>query len=116
LATFTPEGLIDERILALASRVEFITDETARGPESASSGGLEIKTRTSTWSRSVAYPFGSPQRPMSSEQLTGKFLDCARLATVAPSEDSLRRIVDRVMHLEEVDDVGATIMDLIGER
>jgi 2-methylcitrate dehydratase PrpD len=116
LATYSPDRLVDERILALAARVEFNTDETARGPESASSGTLEVRTSTSSWFRSVTHPYGSPQRPMSPEQLIKKLLDCASLATMAPSADSLRRIVDRVMYLEEVDDVGSTVLGLIGER
>jgi hypothetical protein len=35
---------------------------------------------------------------------------------VAPSEDSLRQIVDRVMHLKELDNVGSSIMGIFGER
>ena len=116
LGTFAPEMLVDERILALASRVEFITDQAARGPEAATSGMLSLRTRTSTWTKTVTHPYGSPQNPMSAEQLTNKFLDCARVAAVAPDEDSLRRIVDAVMHLEELDDVGSSLMGIFAER
>jgi 2-methylcitrate dehydratase PrpD len=116
LGTFAPEMLVDERILALASRVEFITDEAARGPEAASSGVLSLRTRTSTWTKTVTHPYGSPQNPMSAEQLINKFLDCGRLAAVAPGDDSLNRIIEAVMHLEELDDVGSSLMGIFGER
>jgi 2-methylcitrate dehydratase PrpD len=116
LETFAPERLADERVLALAARVTLVTDENARGPGAASSGTLELRTRGATWTRSVLHPYGSPQRPMSSDQLIAKFLDCARLASPAPNEGSLHQLIERVMCLEESQDVGSTVMGLFNDR
>jgi hypothetical protein len=53
---------------------------------------------------------------MSSDQLIAKFLDCARLASPAPNEGSLHQLIERVMCLEESQDVGSTVMGLFNDR
>lgn len=116
LATFAPERLVDERILGLAARVEFVADAAAVGPEAASRGVLELRTPVATWTRSVSHPSGSPERPMGPEQLRAKFLDCAGRATVPLSDASVHQLVERVAHLEEVDDVGTALMGLFAAR
>jgi 2-methylcitrate dehydratase PrpD len=116
LETFRHERLRDERILALAERVTFVTTGTNQGPEAASSGTLELRTHRAIWVRSILHPYGSPQRPMSADKLIVKFLDCARLAAVSLSEESLQRLIERVMHLEQLEDVGSTVMGVFNER
>ncbi len=49
---------------------------------------------------------GSPLNPLSNEEITDKFMDCAQLNY---SHDQSRRIFDAVMNMEKIEDIGELI-------
>lgn len=56
-----------------------------------------------TWE--VEHPLGGAQRPLSLETCTRKFLDCAEYAVRPLAAERLRTLVERVAHLETLEDV-----------
>lgn len=55
---------------------------------------------------------GGPQSPMPWEELADKFRACAAYSARPPSAAAVDRVIDRIRHLEEVEDVGALIDEL----
>ena len=82
---------------------------SCEGPGEATAvvdGYAEVTVITDDGSRfevRVDHPRGSPQAPLSWEELVGKFRDCAALALPAAA---VERVVTLVEHLEELADVG----------
>jgi 2-methylcitrate dehydratase PrpD len=80
LATYTPEGLADPRVLELAGKVRYETREYASYP-AAFPGGVRIRLRDGrTVEADVPYQLGAPENPMSEAQVREKFRENAGLA------------------------------------
>jgi 2-methylcitrate dehydratase PrpD len=94
-------------VVELARRVRYQGDgDEEVGHEAVTRGTVEIRTTGGELlSRHCAHPYGSPAAPMSEADLAAKFLDCARHARQPVLESRLERLVDRILHLDEVDDV-----------
>ncbi len=103
LADFTPEGLRQPQVLALAQRMTYTIDA-----ELGSSGIVLLSTADGRRLESRAdTPLGDLANPMSYEQIVAKFLDCARYAAQPIPAENLQRIVELIDHLEQVPDVAA---------
>lgn len=100
LATFSPEQLGRPELLALASRVEVLFDDVAKGAT------VSVGTkRGDNLSSRVDAPLGSLSRPISDAQLQSKFRDCCRRSVTALSEDQITDLIELVFDLENVRDV-----------
>jgi 2-methylcitrate dehydratase PrpD len=104
LGTFTDEAVGRPHLGSLMSRVSVTED---RPSADVSVGGTalvraQLRERT-VESPLVEIPRGDPRNPLSWEDLSAKFLDCASL--VIPTQDA-RRIIDLIGRLDDVADIG----------
>jgi 2-methylcitrate dehydratase PrpD len=105
LRNYTSDGMKDPKVLALADRVSVQLDESpGRRKEAAS---VEIRVRDGRVLRhEVRYPLGDDRRnPISQAQLEEKFRDCASFSNKPLASADVERIIERIRHLEQLDDV-----------
>jgi 2-methylcitrate dehydratase PrpD len=105
---FREERFSDPGALDLASRVEFVLDPEidAIYPEKfASKVEIVLKDGRSLWFR-VDYPKGSPENPMTSGEVEGKFKSLAR---TVKSESSIASILELYQKLEGLKDLSPLI-------
>lgn len=112
--TFTDEAIREPAALALAEKVHMEVD-----PELEDNGGgrrpckvrIQLKDGRSL-SRQVDYPRGTPEAPVSIEELKDKFTSCARRAL---REGALREAMDMLDNLETMEAVGSLSRLLMGD-
>jgi 2-methylcitrate dehydratase PrpD len=110
LATYTPDALADERVLALTRKVRYETKEYASYP-AAFPGGVRIALRDGrTLEADFPHQLGAPENPMSAEQVQAKFRENAALAG-----GSFDQIEAAVLELERRDDLHA-VLSLLGRE
>ncbi|MFC2020035.1 hypothetical protein ACFLU4_08885, partial [Chloroflexota bacterium] len=74
---------------------------------------VEIRTKSrGTYKRRVDDVKGNPQNPLSWEEASAKFRDCARFAAKPLPQKSIDEVIRLVHNLEEVHDV-AEIVELL---
>ena len=106
---FTIESIKDPVVLEIAQKiVPRITPElTSRGVEPAI---VEIKTKDGNrYTRREDYRKGSPQNPMTTEDIVNKFRDCARYGKKRIPEQNIEKVIELVNNLEEVENIGEII-------
>src|SRR5690606_7547637 len=107
LGSFEDKALGDETTLALADRIHYTVDPQAARPGAEGGGDLLVVRladgRELAWG--IDQPFGSPQNPMSDEQLVGKFVDCGLASPIAPGRGELEALAAAVLALDEASDV-----------
>jgi len=109
LATYSEEAIADPRVLALARRVRYQTKRYETYP-GAFPGGVRIRLRDGrVLEADHPYQLGSPENPMSEDEVRAKFRDNALLALDEPAADELERAL---MSLEEVDSVSEALFPL----
>jgi len=73
---------------------------------------LEITTTNeAVYQMRVSHSKGSPQNPLTQEELNRKVWDCMNYAAKSLSNDTVQKVIDLVHKLEKIDDV-ALIMKL----
>jgi len=103
LRHFSCEALEDKRVLSLADRVVIEVDKglpAGKGILEFRSGGRIIKEQTPD------FVYGHPMNPMSLEEVIKKFTDCAGYSKRRISREAQERIIERILDLEEQDDIG----------
>lgn len=109
LRDFTPEAIKDPAVLKMAQKVHVQAYPEFRADD-FHPGITEIRTKGGkVYSKRVDEPSGNPDNPISKEGLIEKFTDCASFAIKPLTKDRLKTLIDMVMNLEEVDDVGAIV-------
>ena len=106
---FTIESIKDPVVLEIAQKiVPRITPElTSRGVEPAI---VEIKTKDGNrYTRREDYRKGSPQNPMTTEDIINKFRDCAKYGRKQMPKQNIEKVIELVNNLEEVDNIGEII-------
>jgi 2-methylcitrate dehydratase PrpD len=99
LSHFTPRGLRDPAVLKLARKVSCEVDSRLE----ANQGAIEIRIGRKVISSEVPqFPYGHPTKPMSQESLVAKFMDCAAHSAKQIPRDNLSRLIEAVLHLEDV--------------
>jgi 2-methylcitrate dehydratase PrpD len=116
ITTFDDRVVQDQRIKALMRRITVRKRDATDGPPFSSSGpeSATVTVRTvdgQTFSKHVDYPAGSPQRPLSSEELRNKFYRCARDRIPA---NAAERIIASLDTLEQVEDLEPVMQLLRG--
>ena len=102
LGSYSPEKISDPYILDLAQRVEYEIDPDAPYPQTFP-GWVEIYAKDG---RKLEYKLnvnrGSPEFPMTHEELQDKFCSNARLALPEGKVDEIVELVDRLEDLTDV--------------
>jgi 2-methylcitrate dehydratase PrpD len=100
LTTYTPAALADTRVLALARKVRYETREYASYPE-AFPGGVRISLADGrTIEADFPHQLGSPENPMSAEQVREKFRENAAFA--GGGYDDLEQAILALEHAADV--------------
>ena len=80
-------------------------------------GALEITTSDGrTYEREQKIAFGNPAKPMSWEDLSEKFVDCAENAAGTLSGGQIAAAIEMLTNLEKVDEIGDVAIALGSRR
>lgn len=109
LRSFLPAAISDPAIVALAGKIRAVDDpaidptaiEPARVTVTLNDGRVvEVKSDTVK---------GSPQEPMSEDELLVKFRDCLEFG-VGATRDAADKLADAIMHIDSATDAGAALV------
>jgi len=107
---FTPEGIKDPDALKIAQRVVPKYDPAFTTVKGRPPGAIEIRTRKGeVYRKRLEVPYGHPANPLAPEDIVQKFRDCALYSLKPLSAETVERIIDQILHLEDLDDVGQVI-------
>jgi len=105
IADFSETALKDPEVLAMAAKVVPVRDPDQNWTFKLPDGRLEIVTRDGQVFERLGDKIpGSPEAPLTWEQLAEKFASCASVAKVPPSEAGIRKAQALIRHLESVGD------------
>jgi 2-methylcitrate dehydratase PrpD len=107
LGSFDVNALGDAATLALADKIHYTVDAQAARPRAEGGGDLLVVRLADGSERrwGIDRPFGSPQNPMSDEQLVGKFIDCGLASPNAPKRGDLEALAANILSLDDLADV-----------
>ncbi|MDP2954684.1 MAG: MmgE/PrpD family protein, partial [Chloroflexota bacterium] len=107
IADFAPSALSDPVVLAMAERVVPVLDRKLDDvPDIITPAVVEIKTRDGrSLERRVDHAKGSPQNPMTPEELREKFWGCVAEAARPLARARVEKAASLLEHLETVRDV-----------
>ncbi|MFB0610701.1 MmgE/PrpD family protein [Aurantiacibacter poecillastricola] len=107
LDDFRDEDLADPQVLEVATRISPIQGsdhEWQRGR----GGALSLKLVSGqVLGAQIEHSLGSPEKPLSEEQLVDKFVMCVVKASSPLPEEEGRALATRILALDECEDVGA---------
>ncbi len=105
LSHFTLQALRDPDVLELTSKITHEEDSVVE--PTTGFVRLEVETEHGKMvSRKTEFTYGHPKNPISQEALIAKFMDCATHSVKKISEKNLNKVVQLVLHLEDVGNVG----------
>jgi 2-methylcitrate dehydratase PrpD len=108
LGDFQDQGRSQAAALAMASRIDHVVDRALAAPRGLEPGVVDFMlTDGRTLRQRVDAPQGHPARPISTEGVVAKFRTNAGYAKRPRSDAAIDHLVDRVMSLDRIDDVGA---------
>lgn len=102
---FSPQALSDSKVLALARQITYEVD-TGLSLKNSTQGFLQINTRDGIFSRRVDFALGHPKNPISQRALIEKFINCAKYAPKKIAREQFNAVVELVMKLEHVENIG----------
>ena len=109
LDSFTPAALADRQVLELARRCVFRLREDW-DVSRATSGGLALRLADgSNATAEVPEPQGAPARPMATEQLVDKFVDCLGRGAEPVRPAVARILAMRILRVAELRDVSSLL-------
>src|SRR5487761_999448 len=116
LAQFTDAVVNRPDVKAMIERVEFVIDPAA---EAAGYNNMTTRIRVElkdgrSLETSAAFGKGSPQNPMSDQELVDKFLDCLEWAGM--DGEIGRRLAEKILHLEDAVSVTGLVAPLTVSR
>lgn len=107
LANFTEEGLHNETVLKVADMIEWHQDDElcaeSKGVEN-SKLYIELNDGRSFYAK-IEDPKGSPTNPLTEEDVIVKFRDCCSHTRKPMSEETVNKLIDMCLHLEDVENV-----------
>jgi 2-methylcitrate dehydratase PrpD len=105
LNDFTEVALRNPKVLEVARKVVPIEDRNLDWKLELPPGRVEIVTRDGRkFDRVGTHVPGSPEAPMTWDDLVGKFVECARFAAVTRSDEQIEAAHKAVQRLEMIDD------------
>jgi len=109
---FTPQALKDTDVLRMAERVTYETETHEERHESVQ-GYAEMKLKNGEIkSKRIEFAYGHPRNPIDDRSLIAKFVNCASHGVKDFSDDALKKIMQMVMHLEDLRDVRELMNEL----
>lgn len=115
LANFTDEGISDEKVLkTIEEKFNWYADEELLNDPNGVEGAKIYVTLKD--GREFYYlntdPIGGTNNPMTQDDMIAKFKDCCSHAAKPMSEETVNKLIDLCLHLEDVADVNE-IIDLV---
>ena len=105
IADFSETALKDPEVLAMAAKVVPIQDPDQNWTFKLPDGRIEIVTRDGQVFERLGDKIpGSPEAPLTWDQLSEKFSSCASVAAISPSDAGIRMAQELVRRLESVGD------------
>jgi 2-methylcitrate dehydratase PrpD len=109
---FTPEGLRDAEVLRMAQKVRWVSapeldeDQFAKKGNQLPPGKVGVTdSRGRTFLKRTDFPYGHHLNPIKAEDLIDKFRDCVAFSPKPILAGNVERVIEAVMHLEEVPDI-----------
>ena len=110
LGTYQKPAISDARILAL-TRITRVVSDPAIEPTSIERARVRVTLKSGrVLERSRETIKGSPEEPMSEDELTGKFRTCLEFGLGA-GEAQADRLAKTIANLEDSDDAGRAIVE-----
>jgi 2-methylcitrate dehydratase PrpD len=109
---FTPEGLRNPEVLNIAQKVRLVfapeleeESFTKRGHQlPPGKVGITVKNGR-TFTRQTDFPYGHHLNPIKFGDLVEKFRDCLAFSPRSVSAQDRERVIEMIMHLEEITDI-----------
>ncbi len=109
LADFTLEAIKDPAVLAMAQKVS-VQGSPVFSEVNFHPAITEIRTKQGqAYSKRIDEAYGNPYNPIPEPLMMEKFMECASHCIKPLPKDNLKNVIDLVMNLEKVDDVGAVV-------
>ena len=106
LFDFSDEAIADGTVLDITNKLTIEVDNSLRSGDKVSPARIEVRTKSGdVFVKEVIDPLGSIESPMSFDDCTKKFRDCAQ---ILPKEN-LDKIIEMVSTLEKSSDIGKLI-------
>ena len=112
LRDFSAEGLRDPEVLKVAEKVrgvldpEFDAEQFTKKGTQLPPGKVSVTDRQGrTYTKRVDIPYGHHHNPMKFEDLVDKFRDCLSLSRKPISAQDTERVIEMILHLEDVTDI-----------
>ena len=109
---FTAEGLRDPKVLRVAEKVRWVSapelDEesfTKKGNQLPPGKVAVTDRRGRTFTKRTDFPYGHHLNPIKSDDIVEKFRDCIALSPRPIPALDQERVIDLILHLEEVPDI-----------
>ena len=113
ISDFTTDSLKDPKVLALARKVVPVADASLDWKMKLPDGRIEVETLDGrVFERTGKNVPGSPEAPMTWDQLTDKFRDCAACAATPLPKDNVERALSIARNLESCGDAGELLSAL----
>jgi 2-methylcitrate dehydratase PrpD len=110
---FLPENLADPEVTAMTNRIRYRVDPSFGIVTPAE---VEVVMKDGTrFSRRIEHVLGDPEIPLGEDYLIAKFKDCASYASPGFSQETVDKLIDCCLHLEEVPDI-AELTALLRQR
>lgn len=115
VANFNAQGLKDPQVLAMAQRVVPVEDSAADWKDKSPVARVRVITRDErSFERRGDRVPGSPDAPMTWDQLAVKFRDCARAASIPLSDDRIEDATRLAREFDTLSDVTEYVRAVAG--
>ena len=102
---FMPEHLADPTVLSVAARISHKFDPQL-SEDAIGSGIVEVRLKTGeSIVKQEDIPYGNPRNPISDQELTAKFTECASYALKPLDEKTVTKLIKKIMKLEDIEDI-----------
>lgn len=109
LRNFTPEGILDERVIKAAGKITYRMDDEVDLWAKNGRGYLGVIKLTckdgKVYEERCERSLGTPQNPMPAEEMFKKFQDCCGYSARPMPDETVREDFDMCMHIEDVEDI-----------
>ena len=106
---FEDDRVRDPRIMEMVKKIEVVSDH---GLDPRGETAIDMKVTFkggSVWERSLDFPPGSPENPLSEEEHARRFQSCIEFGGDALPRQNVEEIEAAVRGLEDIEDVGVLI-------
>ncbi len=109
---FTRDAIMDPSVLKMAQKING-KPELSFDTEGTIPGKIDVKTKSGkVFSKWVEFPRGHPKNPVTIEEIITKFKECIAFSHKPVDKSNAEQVVDLVMNMEKVSNVGR-IMSLL---